>query len=79
MGKYSSDGIHKGTWVAVHYDPMMSQRPSYIAQRYNRTIHRVSKVVNYGGWGTYFELENVVSEKGVPYGFTIDEIEKVDM
>lgn len=72
-------GLHKGSMVAVHYDPMMSQRPSYIAQRYNGTIQRVSKVVTFGSWGTYFELEGVTSKKGVPYAFTIDELRKVDV
>ena len=80
MADYSNKyGIHKGSMVAINFNPLSNfTRPDYVTTRYNKTIHRVSKVVNYGGWGTYFELEDVVSRKGVPYGFTIDELRKVE-
>lgn len=80
MGKYSKNGIGKGSLVAIHFNPLSNfTRPDYVTTRYNKTIHRVTKVVNYGGWGTYFELDGVVSKKGVPYGFTIDELRKVEI
>ena len=80
MADYSNRyGIHKGSLVAVHFDPYKARIPSPAAKRYDKTIHRASKVVNYHNWGTYYELEGVVSRKGVPYGFTIDELRKVEI
>lgn len=73
-------GLRKGSLVAIHFNPLSRfTRPDYVTRHFNGTIHRVSKVVNYHQWGTYFELEGVVSRKGVPYGFTIDELKKVEI
>ena len=73
-------GLHKGSMVAIHFNPHSNfTRPQYVTKRYDGTVQKVSKVVNYHQWGTYFELEGVVSRKGVPYGFTIDELKKVEI
>ena len=72
-------GLHKGSLVAIHFNPLSNfTRSDYVTRRYNGTIQKVSKVVNYNSWGAYFELEGVVSRKGIPYGFTIDELKKVE-
>ena len=73
-------GLHKGSMVAIHFNPLSNfTRPQYVTKRYDGTIHRVSRVVNHDNQGAYFELEDVVSRKGVPYGFTIDELRKVEI
>lgn len=72
-------GLHKGSLVAIHFNLRSNfMRSQYVTKRFDKTIHRVSKVVNYDNQGAYFELEGVVSRKGVPYGFTIDELKKVE-
>lgn len=73
-------GLHKGSLVAIHFNPLSNfTRPTYVTRRYNGTIQRISKVVCYNNQGAYFELEGVVSRKGVPYAFTIDELKKVEL
>lgn len=70
--------VYKGTgpMVAVHFDAR--KKPQNIgAMKYNGTIHRISKEKNYGAPGKTFELEGCVSDKGVPYTFTADELEVV--
>lgn len=66
----------KGTLVAVRFDPN-SQIPNLAAKEYNNTIHRISKVSNYGTKGKTFELDGAVSGKGLHYTFTPDELEVV--
>ena len=72
-------GLHKGSLVAIHFNPLSNfTRPAYVTKRYDGTVQKVSKVVSYINQGAYFELEGVVSKKGVPYCFTIDELKKVE-
>lgn len=70
--------IYRGTGpkVAVHFDAR--KKPQNIgAEKYNGTIHKVNKKKNYGAYGNLYELEGCVSDKGVPYTFTADELEVV--
>lgn len=65
-----------GEWVTVRFDPG-DRIPNIGAKKYDGTIHRIVKEVNYGAYGTMYELEGAVSDQGVPYTFTKDELEVV--
>lgn len=67
--------MNVGVWVAVHFQE--DKIPNIGAQKYDGTIHMISKRKDYGSYGRLFELEGCVSDKGVPYTFTADELEVV--
>jgi hypothetical protein len=65
-----------GKQVVVRFDPR-NRIPNIGARKYDGTIHRISYEKNYGAYGTMYELEGCVSDQGVPYTFTKDELEAV--
>ena len=65
-----------GKLVAVHFDPG-DRIPNIGARKYDGTVHRIVKETAYGTYGSMFELDGCVSDQGVPYTFTADELEVV--
>ena len=68
--------LGKGCMVAVHFDPG-DRIPNLGAKKYDGTVHRIVKETAYGTYGSMFELDGAVSDQGVPYTFTADELEVV--
>lgn len=64
--------IYEGAFVTIRIPPY-NQMPDGM-KRYDNTIHRVSRVRDYGAWGKTYELEDVVGRNGVPYTWTKDEL-----
>jgi hypothetical protein len=65
-----------GGLAKVVFDPGDSI-PNLGAKKYDGTIHRIIREVRYGTYGAMFELEGCVSDQGVPYTFTKDELEVI--
>ena len=68
--------IKVGTYVFIRYDPH-SHTPNEIAKRYDGSESVVTRVKNYGAHGTYYELEGIVSQMGVPYSFAESDLVEV--
>lgn len=68
--------IKVGTFVIIRYDPH-SHTPNEIAKRYDGSESVVTRVKNYGARGTYYELEGIVSQMGVPYVFAESDLVEV--
>lgn len=68
--------IELGRMVAAHFDPG-DRIPNLGAKKYDGTVHRIVKETIYGAYGTMYELDGAVSDQGVPYTFTKDELEVV--
>ena len=68
--------IKTGTFVIIKYDPN-SHTPNEIAKRYDGSESVVTRVKNYGARGTYYELEGIVSQMGIPYSFVESDLVEV--
>ena len=62
-----------GTLVEVLFDPL-DKVPNVATRIYAGTQHRISRRIEYGAYGTLFELEDVVGKNDVPYVFTTHEL-----
>lgn len=73
MGKKTFD---VGTLVEVYYDPS-DRLPNIAAKKFNGTKHRIVRRIDYGSYGTLLELDGAVSDKGMPYVFTVNDLKIV--
>lgn len=62
-----------GTMVEVVFDPL-DKVPNIAAIKFQGTRHLIRKRHDYGPRGAIFELEDCVSDAGVPYMFLINDL-----
>lgn len=62
-----------GTLVEVVFDPL-DKLPNHAAKKYNGTRHRIASRKDCGAFGIQFTLEGCVSDKGVPYVFSKNDL-----
>lgn len=63
----------KGRMVVVRFDPG-GICPNFAARKYNNTIHKVTRAKRYGAH-SFYELDGAVSDAGVPYTFSDEDLE----
>ena len=67
--------MHKGTKVRVYISPKDECYP--ILKKYNGECMTISKKVGYGTVA-YYELDNAISDMGIPYAFSAEYLIEMD-
>ena len=62
-----------GAMVRVYFDSS-EKVPNIAAKKFDGMVTRINRRFDYGAYGVLFELEDAVSDKGMPYVFTTNDL-----